>query len=68
MGAYAAGASGGAKSGLSGTGLSSSGVADSGLGGAGSDLDSLSKLADLHQAGALTDDEFAREKAKLLRS
>jgi hypothetical protein len=73
MGAYAAGHSGGAPSGLTGTGLSTAGVGDSGLGGAadgnvGSDLDSLSKLADLHKAGALTDDEFAREKAKLLGS
>jgi Short C-terminal domain len=80
MGAYVAGRSGGA----SGTGLSNSGLADSGLGSSsgvaglttppsqgsdmGSALDSLSKLADLHKAGALTDDEFAREKAKLLGS
>jgi hypothetical protein len=84
MGAYAAGHSGGAQTGLSGTGLSTSGLSDSGLGGlssgvgaptapspggeVGSALDSLSKLADLHQAGALTDAEFAREKAKLLGS
>jgi hypothetical protein len=78
MGAYVAGHSGTP----SGTGLSNSGVADSGLGSPsggvgvttppspgsdmGSALDGLSKLADLHKAGALTDDEFAREKAKLL--
>ncbi len=73
MGAYAAGHSGGATATLSGTGLSNSSVVDSGLGGVsadatGSGLDSLSKLADLHQSGALTDDEFAREKAKLLGS
>jgi hypothetical protein len=30
------------------------------------DLDSIAKLADLHKKGALTDEEFAREKAKLL--
>ncbi|HWE33424.1 MAG TPA: SHOCT domain-containing protein, partial [Solirubrobacteraceae bacterium] len=35
---------------------------------AGSAVDSLSQLADLHQAGALTDAEFAREKAKILGS
>jgi hypothetical protein len=29
-------------------------------------LDQIAKLADLHQRGALTDEEFAREKAKLL--
>ncbi len=29
-------------------------------------VDRLSKLADLHKSGALTDEEFAREKAKLL--
>jgi hypothetical protein len=29
-------------------------------------LDKIAKLADLHQSGALTDDEFNREKAKLL--
>ena len=68
MGAYA-----GVHSGAPNTGLSSSSVADSGLGSAsagdvGSNLDSLSKLADMHKAGALTDDEFAREKAKLLGS
>jgi hypothetical protein len=84
MGAYAAGHGRGAGTGLSGTGLSNSGVADSGLGSvsgnsaaapsptpgseAGSELDSLSKLADLHKAGALTDEEFTREKAKLLGS
>jgi len=30
------------------------------------DLDSIAKLAELHKKGALTDEEFAREKAKLL--
>jgi hypothetical protein len=34
----------------------------------GTALDSLSKLSDLHKSGALTDEEFAREKAKLLGS
>ena len=29
-------------------------------------LDKISKLSDLHKSGALTDDEFNREKAKLL--
>jgi hypothetical protein len=29
-------------------------------------VDRLAKLADLHKSGALTDEEFAREKAKLL--
>ena len=29
-------------------------------------FDRINKLAELHKAGALTDDEFAREKAKLL--
>jgi hypothetical protein len=73
MGSYMAGQGVGAKTSLPGSGLSNSSVADSGLGSAsadavGSSLDSLSKLADLHQSGALTDDEFAREKAKLLGS
>lgn len=31
-------------------------------------LDRLAKLADLHSAGALTDQEFAAEKAKILAS
>jgi phage shock protein PspC (stress-responsive transcriptional regulator) len=31
-----------------------------------SDSEELSKLADLHQRGALSDEEFARAKAKLL--
>ena len=35
--------------------------------GAADPLDSLRKLADLHDRGALTDEEFAAEKAKLLR-
>jgi hypothetical protein len=30
------------------------------------DLDQIAKLADLHKAGALTDEEFASAKAKLL--
>ncbi len=29
-------------------------------------LDKIAKLSDLHKSGALTDDEFSREKAKLL--
>jgi hypothetical protein len=31
-------------------------------------IDQLARLADLHDRGALTDDEFAAEKAKILRS
>ena len=31
-----------------------------------SDVDQLSKLADLHTQGALTDDEFAAQKAKII--
>ncbi|HEY5186914.1 MAG TPA: SHOCT domain-containing protein [Actinomycetes bacterium] len=31
-----------------------------------SDLDQLKGLAELHDSGALTDDEFAAEKAKIL--
>jgi len=31
-----------------------------------SDTDELQRLADMHAAGALTDDEFAAAKAKLL--
>jgi hypothetical protein len=34
--------------------------------GHGDVLDKISKLSDLHKSGALTDDEFNREKAKLL--
>ena len=30
------------------------------------DVEELQKLAQLHEAGALTDDEFASEKAKVL--
>ena len=30
------------------------------------DVDELQKLAQLHDAGALTDEEFAAEKAKIL--
>ena len=30
------------------------------------DLDQIQKLADLHKSGALTDEEFASAKAKLL--
>jgi hypothetical protein len=58
------------------TGLSSSSLASTGLSGSGSstspdvgtDLDSIAKLAKLHESGALTDAEFAAEKAKLLGS
>jgi phage shock protein PspC (stress-responsive transcriptional regulator) len=32
-----------------------------------SDSDELSKLADLHQRGALSDEEFARAKARILQ-
>jgi hypothetical protein len=32
----------------------------------GSDVDELSKLADLHDSGALSDEEFAAAKSKLL--
>jgi phage shock protein C len=32
-----------------------------------SDSDELNKLADLHQRGALTDEEFARAKARILQ-
>ncbi len=32
----------------------------------GIDLDQLAKLGELHQAGVLTDDEFAAAKAKVL--
>jgi hypothetical protein len=77
LGAYAAGDAGataattglggGVVSGLS-TGASSPGQATSKPPSAGSELDNLSKLADLHKSGALTDEEFAREKAKLLGS
>jgi hypothetical protein len=31
-----------------------------------SDLDQLQKLADLHASGALTDEEFEAEKAKIM--
>jgi uncharacterized protein (DUF849 family) len=31
-----------------------------------STVDQLAKLAELHQSGALTDEEFAAQKAKLL--
>ena len=31
-----------------------------------SDLDQIAKLADLHKSGALTDEEFAGAKSKLL--
>ncbi len=34
--------------------------------GAAEDVNSLQKLADLHASGALTDAEFAAEKAKIL--
>ena len=32
-----------------------------------STLDDLTRLADLHRSGALTDDEFAQAKARVLR-
>ena len=35
-------------------------------GSGGSSADELEKLADLHQRGALTDEEFRAEKSKLL--
>ncbi len=38
----------------------------SGGGGATSNADELSKLADLHRNGVLSDEEFAAQKAKLL--
>jgi len=38
----------------------------SGGSGAASNADELTKLADLHGKGVLTDDEFASQKAKLL--
>lgn len=38
----------------------------SGSGGASSNADELTKLAELHKNGVLTDDEFAAQKAKLL--
>jgi hypothetical protein len=82
LGAYTAGHGGGlaTDTGLSTSGLSDAGLgsvpAGSGLSTSpaspaadvGSDLDSLAKLADLHKSGAITDAEFAREKAKLLGS
>jgi hypothetical protein len=37
-------------------------------GGGSSVMDQLSQLATLHQQGALTDDEFAAAKAKILGS
>ena len=37
-----------------------------GTGGGSSTASELSKLAELHAAGVLTDDEFAQQKAKLL--
>ena len=37
-------------------------------GGTADSLDQLEKLADLHARGALTDAEFAAEKAKILGS
>jgi hypothetical protein len=33
-----------------------------------SEVEQLKQLADLHAAGALTDEEFAAEKAKILAS
>lgn len=40
----------------------------SGASGSGSSVDELSKLADLHQQGVLSDEEFAAQKAKILAS
>ena len=40
-------------------------VGDSGTGGT-STADGLAKLADLHDRGVLTDEEFAEQKARLL--
>ena len=37
-----------------------------GAAGQGAQLDELSKLADLHDRGVLTDSEFADQKAKIL--
>jgi hypothetical protein len=77
LGAYAAGQGATpASTGLTGSGLSSSGLSDAGLStagapkssGVGVDLDNIAKLAELHKSGALTDEEFAAEKAKLLGS
>ena len=39
-----------------------------GRGGAGSSVDELAKLADLHKQGVLSDEEFAAQKAKILAS
>jgi len=41
-------------------------IRDVSAGGAESSADELSKLAELHRNGVLTDDEFAAQKAKLL--
>ena len=38
----------------------------SGSSGSGSSVDELAKLADLHQQGVLSDEEFAAQKAKIL--
>ena len=40
----------------------------SGSSGSGSSVDELAKLADLHQQGVLSDEEFAAQKAKILAS
>ncbi len=77
MDAYASGTSGGASGssgGASGSGLGSGfgsgSTPSSGLSGAGGSngdpYEQISRLADLHKSGALTDEEFQREKAKLL--
>ncbi len=42
------------------------GVAGGGPGASASSADELAKLADLHQRGVLSEDEFAAQKAKLL--
>lgn len=70
MDAYASGASGGASGSGLGSGLRSGSTPSSGLSGAGGSTgdpyEQISRLADLHKSGALTDEEFQREKAKLL--
>ncbi|MGO9971855.1 MAG: SHOCT domain-containing protein [Solirubrobacteraceae bacterium] len=81
MDAYASGASGGASgssggasgSGLGsgfGSGFGSGSTPSSGLSGAGGPkrdpYEQIGRLADLRKSGALTDEEFQREKAKLL--
>lgn len=64
LGAYTAGASAAPSSTLGSALGSPPGQAASAP--RGDVLDKIAKLADLHKSGALTDDEFNREKAKLL--